>query len=148
MLIVACAIRCCPRSNLHLQAEAEGAEDGGIAVSVHVRAGDSCDVATRSHTAHTWAFWPFDWNGAKGADWLRVRRFCVHPSVHLAALRGVMATRRVRSVLLATDSAEAAALFKSELSSDDVELQVASFNRGALSMHGNGGTHFRPLRAP
>ena len=116
------------------EAEAEGIEDGGIAVSVHVRAGDSCDVATRSHTAHTWAYWPFEWAGAKGTNWQSVRRFCIHPSVHLATLRGVMATRRVRSVLLATDSAEAAALFKSELSSEGVELHVASFDRSALAV--------------
>ena len=54
----------------------EYSSDGGngIAVSVHVRGGDSCDLATRSHSAHTWAFWPFQWDGAKGANWQKVRR--------------------------------------------------------------------------
>ena len=92
--------------------------DGGVAVSVHVRGGDSCDIVVHAANRTTWGYW------APTSD-VRIRRFCVHPSVHLAAVRALMASRNVRSVLLATDQAEAVDIFR-PLEREGVEQTRAS----------------------
>ena len=67
-------------------------------------------------------------------DWPRARRFCVDPSVHLAAVRGLAAAWRregrppLRRVLLATDSQKAVDLFSGGL--EGVEVVVADLDRG------------------
>ena len=113
--------------------------DGGVAVSVHVRGGDSCDIVVHAANRTTWGYWPFDWTGLRATNWQNVRRFCVHPSVHLATVRGLMASRKVRSVLLATDSTEAVDVFRS-LEREGVELHLVNFDRQPLS-HAGAGTN-------
>lgn len=114
-------------------------DDGGgngIAVSVHVRAGDSCDVVNWSANQTSWALWPFEWTGVQGTDWNRVQRFCVHPSVHLAVLRGLLETHNVTRVLLATDSEEAVELFRKELpqlADGKIALQLNTYDRSPLT---------------
>ena len=111
--------------------------DGGIAVSVHVRGGDSCDIVVHAANRTTWGYWPFDWTGLRATNWQSVRRFCVHPSVHLAAVRGLMASRKVRSVLLATDQTEAVDVFRS-LETEGIELHLVNFDRQSLAHKGLG----------
>ena len=114
--------------------------DGGIAVSVHIRGGDACDAVTWSANTSTWALWPFDWDGIKsGTDWNRVQRFCIHPSVHLAVLRGIVSSHNVSTVLLATDSDEAVELFQQVVptlkggASGTVKLKLNNYDRTSFA---------------
>jgi len=104
----------------------------GHTVSVHVRAGDSCDVVTKSANQTSWALWPFSRTGARGTDWSRVRRYCVHPSVHLSALLALHDTRPIDRVLLATDGQDAVDLFRAQLP-PGVELLTQNFDRDSFS---------------
>lgn len=102
----------------------------GLAVSVHVRGADACDLVSYtplSRDLPTHAEIPVTKAGK--ADWMRTRRRCVHPSVHLAALRHLQRHRRVSTVLLATDSAEAAGMFRNASRKSDFVLEVNEFNR-------------------
>ena len=104
--------------------------DGGVAVSVHVRGGDSCDIVVHAANRTTWGYW------APTSD-VRIRRFCVHPSVHLAAVRALMASRNVHSVLLATDQTEAVDIFR-PLEREGIELHLHNFDRRPLAHAGAG----------
>jgi len=105
----------------------------GITVSVHVRAGDSCDVVVRRSNMTSWVTWPFDPLGGRATDWSKARRYCVHPSVHASAVRALWRNHRpglpVRRVLLATDSQEAVDLFESETAEMNIELVVNRYDR-------------------
>jgi hypothetical protein len=111
--------------------------DGGVAVSVHVRGGDSCDIVVHAANRTTWGYWPFDWTGIRATNWRKVRRLSVHPSVHLAADRALMASRNVHSVLLATDQTEAVDIFR-PLEREGIELHLHNFDRRPLAHAGAG----------
>lgn len=106
----------------------------GASISVHVRAGDSCDDVSYSPPA-VYATWEArntsdPSQSSKNIDFKRSRRGCVHPSVHFAALRGLMRTQaRVEHVLLATDSSEAVDLFERELRNTGITLHTNRFDR-------------------
>jgi len=61
----------------------------------------------------------------------------VHPSVHLAAVRALMASRNVHSVLLATDQTEAVDIFR-PLEREGIELHLHNFDRRPLAHAGAG----------
>jgi hypothetical protein len=61
---------------------------------VHVRAGDSCDISIRAANRAPWALWPLDPRQPKGVDWNGARRYCVHPAVHLDAVKALVDSGR------------------------------------------------------
>ncbi len=83
-----------------------------INVSLHVRMGDSCDLV-ENRTLHDVPSWTSTSGGSA-----RVTRRCVHPLVYVRQLRATVLTlwaenaTLVESVLLATDSTEAASSFR------------------------------------
>jgi len=106
-------------------------DDEGITVSVHVRAGDSCDVVIKKSNSTSWLAWPFNPNMPKATDWSKTRRYCVHPTVHASAVRSLWRHHNppVKRVLLATDSQDAVDLFESEAIDMNIELVVNRYDR-------------------
>ena len=118
---------------------------GGLTVSVHVRAGDACDLVSFAPLEHSWetpsAETPKVFGGAS-------QRYCVHPTVHLAALAALRQRMPISAVFLATDSDEAANLFRSHVtpSLGIPKLEVRNFAR-TLFEHGHGWIESRPEMA-
>jgi len=107
-------------------------DDEGITVSVHVRAGDSCDVVIKKSNTTSWVAWPFNPYMPKATDWSKTRRYCVHPSVHASAVRSLWrhhSNPPVKRVLLATDSQDAVDLFEREAVDMNIELVLNRFDR-------------------
>ena len=91
----------------------------GLVISVHVRNGDSCE---------------FEANVTGMGGYVHQKghaaplRTCLHPSVHLAAVKTIMRYRAVGLVLLASDSASAIEVFRKGLP-PGVALKYNEFDR-------------------
>lgn len=119
----------------------EDPKEEGITVSVHVRAGDSCDVVMTAANGPSWALWPFNPTSSYGIEYSTSKRYCVHPSVHVSAVKALHVSKRyfpnkrgVRRVLLATDSQDAVTLFRDQLSPFGIDVEVLSFDRDPFTV--------------